>query len=667
MKYRAEIDGLRAIAVLSVILYHAKIDINLLNKDWFVGGYVGVDIFFVISGYLITSIILNELYKNSSFNFSNFYTRRARRILPMLFFVILISFPFAWNKLIFTDLIEYAKSVISTILFGSNFFFYFINSAYDAADSSLKPFLHTWSLGIEEQFYLIFPIILLGLYNFFKKQLFIIILIFFFISLAFASLANGINKDLNFFNPLSRFWELLSGSILAYLELNYGKTKNKYVKNFAPIIGSVLIGYSILFFNNQTSHPSYVTLIPIVGTIMIIAFSSSDDFVGKILGSKPFIGVGLISYSAYLWHFPIMAFGRIDTIKPDNLEKIKWIILTFLVSIVSYFLIEKVFRNKKIIKTSFFYSIIFLFAVIILSFSSLISFSDKFSKFWTGNAPKHLIFTQGISNDVDYNIYEKMYDNNSCIFWGHHRFGFDKLTEFKKKLNVCESKIGKKIIIIGDSHAMNLFNIIGRSDYSKFVFGYSIGGCQIGLSRKCKLYKHFEENFLDFIKKGDIIIFHQSGSQIISDKNGNVDSNLAFNQNNFYFKKKDINLIKNYLNELSIKTKAKVFWIGPFVEYRREFRDITLRIKNEKSYIDLLTINPNSIEIFDKLEKYLIKNNENQLFSYISFNEILKVENSAYLNLENDLSCFQFKNRDHISECGEKYYSSKIKLDKLEK
>ena len=123
MKYRAEIDGLRAIAVLSVILYHAQIDINLFNKDWFVGGYIGVDIFFVISGYLITNIILIEIYKNNSFSFFNFYTRRARRILPMLFTIIIVSFPFVWNKLIFTDLIEYTKSAISTIFFGSNFFF----------------------------------------------------------------------------------------------------------------------------------------------------------------------------------------------------------------------------------------------------------------------------------------------------------------------------------------------------------------------------------------------------------------------------------------------------------------------------------------------------------------------------------------------------------------
>lgn len=145
LPYRAEIDGLRAIAVVSVILYHAQM--VFFGKDWFDGGFIGVDIFFVISGYLITRIILSEFQTKGSFSFSNFYERRARRILPMLFVVIIVSIPYAWLKLFPSDLVEYAKSILASLFFGSNFFFYFSTTEYGADSALLKPFLHTWSWG----------------------------------------------------------------------------------------------------------------------------------------------------------------------------------------------------------------------------------------------------------------------------------------------------------------------------------------------------------------------------------------------------------------------------------------------------------------------------------------------------------------------------------------
>ena len=146
LRYRAEIDGLRAIAVVSVIFYHAKI--VFFGREWFEGGFIGVDIFFVISGYLITRIILEELQATNNFNFLNFYERRARRIMPMLFVVIFSSVPFAWQKLLPLDFVEYAESIITSLLFGSNFFFYLITTEYGADSSLLKPFLHTWSLSV---------------------------------------------------------------------------------------------------------------------------------------------------------------------------------------------------------------------------------------------------------------------------------------------------------------------------------------------------------------------------------------------------------------------------------------------------------------------------------------------------------------------------------------
>ena len=169
IKYRAEIDSLRAISVLAVVVYHAKI--NILGYSLFPGGYLGVDIFFVISGYLITSIIFKELKSKKNFSFGDFYLRRARRILPALFFLLLCSIPLAWFALLPSGLIDFARSIYFSLGFSSNFYFYFTGLEYGAVDGLLKPLLHTWSLAVEEQYYIIFPVLFVLGFFFFKKKI----------------------------------------------------------------------------------------------------------------------------------------------------------------------------------------------------------------------------------------------------------------------------------------------------------------------------------------------------------------------------------------------------------------------------------------------------------------------------------------------------------------
>ena len=259
MNYRAEIDGLRAIAVVSVILYHAQTVV--FGRDWFEGGFIGVDIFFVISGYLITRIILTELEQTNTFSFIKFYERRARRILPMLLVVVAVCIPFAWQKLLPLDLVDFAKSALSAIGFGSNFFFYFSTTEYGADSALLKPLLHTWSLGVEEQFYIVVPIIILVIWKFARASLLTILVGMLIMSIQFADVMEVRNSELNFFLPFSRFWELLLGSALAFIELKYGRSKNQLLIQTLPIIGLFLIAHSILFFDANTPHPSFLTLI----------------------------------------------------------------------------------------------------------------------------------------------------------------------------------------------------------------------------------------------------------------------------------------------------------------------------------------------------------------------------------------------------------------------
>ena len=268
LPYRSEIDGLRTIAVLSVILYHAQIVV--FGHDFFKGGFVGVDIFFVISGYLISRILLSELFEKGKISFLQFYERRARRILPILFTVFLVSFPLAYKYLLPNQFIEYAQSILSATFFGSNIFFYFTNTQYGAEDSLLQPFLHTWSLGVEEQFYILFPIALLLAYKFAKNYLITIIAVLILISIQYADWQSTKNTQLNFFMMTSRLWELGIGSLLAFYELKYGRVKHELLNQTMPLLGLAMIAHAIVFFNNQTPHPSFITLLPTLGTALII-------------------------------------------------------------------------------------------------------------------------------------------------------------------------------------------------------------------------------------------------------------------------------------------------------------------------------------------------------------------------------------------------------------
>ena len=211
LTYRPEIDGLRAIAVGAVILYHANIPI----MEWS-GGFIGVDIFFVISGYLITSIILKEVITTGSFSFKFFYERRIRRILPVLLLVMLVSIPFAWIFLFPSYLVEFSKSILYSLGFTSNYYFHYSGQEYGAIDGFFKPFLHTWSLSVEEQYYILFPVILVIIFRYLKNYIIYILLLFFLLSFFSADFSSKNNSSISFYFIHTRIWELMAGSSLAY-------------------------------------------------------------------------------------------------------------------------------------------------------------------------------------------------------------------------------------------------------------------------------------------------------------------------------------------------------------------------------------------------------------------------------------------------------------------
>lgn len=445
---------MRAIAVVSIILYHAQL--LFFGRDWFEGGFIGVDIFFVISGYLITRIILFELQSKGSFSFLNFYERRARRILPMLFVVIFVSIPYAWQRLLPLDFVEYAESILASLFFSSNFLFYFSTTEYGADNSLLMPFLHTWSLSIEEQFYLVFPILAIFVFKFFRKHFLSILVGLSLLSLQFADLMEVRNSDLNFYLPFSRFWELAVGSILAYRELNFKSSKGGVIgKQMLPILGVCLVAYSILFFDSETPHPSFHTLIPILGVALIIGFASKDELIGNLLGSRPLVYIGLVSYSIYLWHFPIFSFSRIALNFSSNTDKFFLIALTFILSFFSYFFIEGYFRDRKKVNNRIFLSFIMISFVGLGSSMFLVikkgGFEERLDKIYSSEA-----------RSIDKNI--------------------PFLTPFIEVPNVSTEK--KRVILLGDSYTYN-WGVFGHMISDEYdVVNLQYMGCRLGMSKE---------------------------------------------------------------------------------------------------------------------------------------------------------------------------------------
>ena len=334
MKYRAEIDGLRAFAVLPVIFFHA-------GFEWFSGGFIGVDVFFVISGYLITTIIISEMTEGK-FSIINFYERRARRILPALFFVMLICIPFAWMWMLPDALENFGQSLVSTSLFSNNFLLMNTAGYWDLA-AEYKPLMHTWSLAVEEQYYIIFPIFLIFAWRFGKNKLIWLIIFISLISFTLSEYGWRQNSIAHFYFSPSRAWELLAGSVAAFICDRKGVENN----NGLAFLGLIMILYSIFTFNEETPFPSAFTLAPVIGTTLIILYADNKTFTAKFLSTKILVGVGLISYSLYLWHQPIFAFARIY--KQDQItdfDSYIFIFLSVFLAFLTWKYIETPFRNK---------------------------------------------------------------------------------------------------------------------------------------------------------------------------------------------------------------------------------------------------------------------------------------------------------------------------------
>ena len=428
--YKDHIDGLRAIAVISVIFFH--LDIKL-----FKGGFIGVDIFFVISGYLISKIIFQKIEINK-FSIKEFYINRARRILPMLLFMMLFFLPFGYFLLPY-KVMDFAESIISGIFFFSNFLFYW-ESGYFGEALKFKPFIHLWSLSVEEQFYLLFPILVLILAKKFKLLLFFIFFIFI-LSLILSEFFSNQFPNANFFLGITRAWEIILGIFFLIIEKNK-IIKSNFAKSNLSISAFIILIVSFYYFEQNHNLPNTKLLAPLLCAGILIIYGKENLIVKKILTNSVMMLLGLMSFSLYLWHQPILAF-----IHNYNLFKIDFFFITIffslitLVSYMSWKFIEIPFRDKKIIKNIIFFKFTSITITLLITCSFFAIYTKGFLYKYSDN-DKYLVLMNPTDNGryVRKN-FEKQLDK--------------KFTQYQKN----------NILIIGDSQAQDFLNMAVENNY----------------------------------------------------------------------------------------------------------------------------------------------------------------------------------------------------------
>ena len=338
IKYRSDVDGLRAIAVLSVLGFHAF-------PDWIAGGFVGVDIFFVISGFLISTIIFERL-EDKSFSFFDFYARRVRRIFPALLLVLSTCLVFGWYALLPSEYAQLGKHSAAGAGFISNVVLWKEVGYFDNA-AETKPLLHLWSLGIEEQYYFIWPLLVWLAY---RRKISIKSLILFGLVTSFLLNIYGAYKNLgsNFYLPPARFWELLTGSLLAWCVLNYKDLSKKLTSRQYDVMsigGFALISVSLCIISSESMFPGWWALLPVTGAALMI-FAGPHALLNRtVLSNRLMVLIGLISFPLYLWHWPILAFARITSSELPTIElRIVALAAAFILAGVTYIIIERPVR-----------------------------------------------------------------------------------------------------------------------------------------------------------------------------------------------------------------------------------------------------------------------------------------------------------------------------------
>jgi peptidoglycan/LPS O-acetylase OafA/YrhL len=639
-KYRRDIQVLRGLAVLAVVLFHAK-------ESYFPLGYLGVDVFFVISGFVVTPLILRIFTDESNgsppgklSNLGYFYKRRFYRLAPALavtlvFSAVLISFlgPFGDHQ-------RFARQGIATLLLVGNVGAYKYSPDY--FEPNPNPLVHTWSLSVEEQIYIFLPIILMVILRNRKSLKEIIavvlgaVLAISLISFLFPTFLQSLYSragfelasKISFYSPISRIWQFAVGG-LAFLLLD--RYQNRAWKISKGVHSLTLIAVVLILFGPIPMNLKVSSILASLFAVIVIIFKSLD-VLPEVFISK-FEWVGDRSYSIYLVHMPLLYVAKYSPVTEfgngENriVQSIVAVVASVMLGAFSYSKIENRYRNKSKKETTGSTSIAKVFVSVFIGPLTIFLMLSGFSG------------ASSTSMDKDRS------DNGLCKFWTPNLDG-----NFHSRFLKCHSKFGRATVVLGDSHAMNIYNALFLTTHSDFFVGISTGGCRPNKQFNYCPYDDFERLVKSSPKSIEKVIFHQSGSYLISTEQGDVDTHLAFKSKNSYrIVDDDIQFLIDYLNDMG-KTVATT-WLGPFPELRLKLTWIQVKANQVKPNI----IVKNAFLDLENQINYNLKK-ENNTFRYVSLSRIL-----GYKQFEYKVgSCIVFRDTDHWSTCGEKIFSQPI-------
>jgi peptidoglycan/LPS O-acetylase OafA/YrhL len=508
IEYRPDIDGLRAIAVIAVLLFHVGI-------DWTSGGYIGVDVFFVISGFLITSLLVKDL-KENRFSLTRFYQRRILRIFPALLVVVIACLAAGMVLLMPADYVKLGNSAWAAALSVSNFWFWGETGYFDG-DAHLKPLLHTWTLSVEEQFYLLFPLVLMFTYK--QRSMSRTVLIIAIISFALSIWATHAKPEAAYFLLPSRAWELMLGSILA---LGLVPTiRNAMLSNILATVGLLLILAPVYFYSAETPFPGLAALPPTLGTAMLIYAGRNKPLVSRILSHRLPVAIGLISYSLYLWHWPLIVFTH-HYFPMEHTLAIKALLIAGSITIgwMSWRWIETPFRQRGMtlsIRHSLWGGAIA--ASVVAALGGVAVASSGFPSRLSDEAQRLALL-------VDKKLYFEIYDRGNCFLDYDQQandYNKDECSHFSEK------GIKSRILIYGDSFAAHLYP--GLAELSKAdeqVRQYTATSCRplsMDSSRCDEIRAHFLQEVLPASDPQVVIVsalwqpfFDELGEDIFSER-----------------------------------------------------------------------------------------------------------------------------------------------------
>lgn len=617
-KIQNNIQTLRALSVLCVVFYHAKL--VLFNKILFQGGYIGVDIFFVISGYLITKIIF-ELNLKKNFRIKIFYFKRFKRIFPALAVALVLFSVLVYLFQKPQYIIDSSKQILTSVFFISNFYFYLTDVSYGDASSLIRPFLHTWSLSIEAQFYIFYPffLIILNKFNLSKNSYLFIYICLFILFFSISWLLSSKFTNFSFYNPALRYFEFLLGGCIFFI-----KKREHFLFSFC---GLSIILFSLIFFDETKLNSLELRIIPILGTALILLNNlSKNNFLSNVFSNSKVIYIGNISYSFYIYHFPIFSFAFIsgfldlDYDQSDNIKKIILILLSFICASLSFKFIEKPIRKINKPNLNFFkiYFFITIFVLII---------------------PLIYIGTKGFIKQYPKLIQEALLTSAP---WYDLRQNFRSCFDRKKNFCSFNKKKEKKIILVGSSHAAHL-SLLLKNEIEKQQLNYNFI-TTAGPAQYCNV-----------IPKKEFLNFYKSGKAKCNEPNFET-SNIIYNNKNSIIIYNGLNTNSTSKEEILLIKKSFKFLLDSGYKIIFSFPhpminnfDLTYYIKDNfkifkkkdndfvESHIENLELSFSQDIFFDN-EKFIFEN-----FEEIKHKNFYKLyPHNYFCNLKNHNKCRVF-------------------------